>query len=371
MKKLIICFVLLLSLSACAMLPVEETMPPPVLTTVQEVPTWNTVVASRHDLSLYTILTVEYVLPRIGTTLTSLDNFDGIEDIFVSVGDFVNEGEILARFHRDGLDEQLTIARRNELRASLDLSQNQASHLQALERADTLGTIVDDSLYVNQRRELQHRFDLARFELLYLLELDENLNIRAPLTGIVSEIVLNEDQPNAAFGRRINWGPFFGISVSDHTLSVFRIRHPATQHIQFGDILEVRTSQAGQVFYMNIVAIDIDELNVDLDIPRPATAATGGFMPTPAPRAEAFFIPVEGEHVVIAEGTRGTVVLTLEEALDVVAVPITSAINVDGQYIVFVIENGIRVRRDVEVGMTDRTLIEIRSGLEVGEVVVR
>ena len=369
MGKSVIAVLLLFFLVGCAMLPVEETMPPPVLTAVQEVPSWNTAIVGRHDLSLYTIMTVEYVLPRTSYVVFNLHDFDGIEEIFVSIGDIVNEGDVMARFYHEGLYDLLVEARRDEVRADLDLSQNRATHLQSLDRADTMGITVDDSSYVNRERELRHRLELARFELEYLLALDESLNVRAPLSGMVTEIVLNEDQPNSMAGGRILWGQFLAITVSDHTASVFRIRHPATQHIQLGDVLEVRISQGGQSFDINIVAIDPDELDFDLAIRRPVPMPVTGMVI--AERAEAFFVPAEGEQVVVTAGTRGSVVYVIEEALDVIAIPATAVTYLGGQYIVLVIEDGIRVRRDVEVGMTDRQLVEITSGLEPGEVIVQ
>jgi multidrug efflux pump subunit AcrA (membrane-fusion protein) len=68
----------------------------------------------------------------------------------------------------------------------------------------------------------------------------------------------------------------------------------------------------------------------------------------------------------------------LNAAVDVIAGRATNAVLVpiealrdlgDGEYAVFVIENGQPVLRVVEVGLMDLTSAEIKSGLEVGEEV--
>lgn len=70
-------------------------------------------------------------------------------------------------------------------------------------------------------------------------------------------------------------------------------------------------------------------------------------------------------------GQTATVQVVVDEAEDVLAVPASAVTTAGGRSTVTVLENGVEVRRTVEVGVRGDTLVEIRSGLDEGDEVVR
>jgi macrolide-specific efflux system membrane fusion protein len=59
-----------------------------------------------------------------------------------------------------------------------------------------------------------------------------------------------------------------------------------------------------------------------------------------------------------------------DEARNVVLVPIGALHQTNGRHYVNVLQNGQKVKRTVEVGLKNETYVEIKSGLEAGEIVV-
>jgi RND family efflux transporter MFP subunit len=72
----------------------------------------------------------------------------------------------------------------------------------------------------------------------------------------------------------------------------------------------------------------------------------------------------------LPSGTSAAVDVIGGKAEDAVLIPVEALREIgDGKYTVFVMENGTPRLRSVEVGLQDITYAEIRSGLEVGEIV--
>jgi RND family efflux transporter MFP subunit len=69
-------------------------------------------------------------------------------------------------------------------------------------------------------------------------------------------------------------------------------------------------------------------------------------------------------------GTEAIISVIGGEANGVVLVPVNVVHKVDGGYAVTVIQNGQKMERDVEIGIQNETYVEIKSGLEAGEIVV-
>ncbi|MBC7235512.1 MAG: hypothetical protein H5T69_06695 [Chloroflexi bacterium] len=69
-------------------------------------------------------------------------------------------------------------------------------------------------------------------------------------------------------------------------------------------------------------------------------------------------------------GSSATVDIIAGKAENAVLVPIEALRDLgDGEYAVFVVENGEPRLRPVEIGIQDVTYVEIRSGLQPGEIV--
>lgn len=81
-------------------------------------------------------------------------------------------------------------------------------------------------------------------------------------------------------------------------------------------------------------------------------------------------LDVDRSQVSMPLGLNATVDVIAGEAINAVLVPIEALRKLDdGEYAVFVVENGEATLRLVEVGLQDLTFAEITSGLEAGEIV--
>lgn len=98
----------------------------------------------------------------------------------------------------------------------------------------------------------------------------------------------------------------------------------------------------------------------------PTGASTGGGVPTGVTmRCE---IP---ESVRVVAGLTGTMVLTMEEPTEAMALPVTAVVGSEGQgQVVVVGEDGATSVRPVELGRSDIFWIEVTGGLDEGDQVL-
>jgi len=76
------------------------------------------------------------------------------------------------------------------------------------------------------------------------------------------------------------------------------------------------------------------------------------------------------DQIELPIGTSATIEIIHERADNVVLVPIEALQETTpGRYIVYLVENGILTKRDVEIGLQDQIYAEVKSGLIAGDVV--
>jgi HlyD family secretion protein len=79
----------------------------------------------------------------------------------------------------------------------------------------------------------------------------------------------------------------------------------------------------------------------------------------------------EALDVDLPVGSTASVDVVGGEALDVVLVPVTALKEVEaGQYLVYLMKNGVPVEQIVEIGLQDLLYAEVKSGLKTGDVVL-
>jgi len=72
----------------------------------------------------------------------------------------------------------------------------------------------------------------------------------------------------------------------------------------------------------------------------------------------------------VSLGRRYDFIITLQEKDDVIVVPRSAVSSFMGQFYVQILEDGMRVERDIVVGITTNREIEVISGLEENEVLI-
>jgi len=337
--KLTIVFALLL-LTGCFVLPTEDTPLPPPLAAIPEAQTLRTVTVNRGDVINDISVTANYV-PAIEMRHVFSVGDLRFRGIYVAVGDYVEEGDILASLYWPEIEAQLDAATRQE--EWLNLSLSQLERRQRLMR--NLGLAQDTASYNMERGRILGELDIIAMELDFLARENDKRYLRASMDGTVSHVLFFNENMLASTTTNV-------VTIVDQTNSIFVARVQASN-----DQMVV-----GRYFEMTIrdevfTAVVIDP--VEHGVTRAATIFT-----------EAYLMIV-GDSPVFSGRVSADVNIVLDMAEDVLYVPTRAVHFASERVFVYVInEAGVRVLRDVEVGVRGNTTYEIISGLMEGEIVV-
>ena len=343
---LIALFFLAVQLSGCFAMPVEEAVLPPPLTTAPEPRALRTAVVERGDVFLFTTSTAAYLPTRTESLHFPVAN-RLIRGVYASVGDRVYEGDILAELDDPDIYDQLMAVRQTENWILLQLSQISEQHNFALSQAQVTGVPVDDARYLADRSRLRNELEVVRMRVAYLEEAADNLIIRAPFDGVVIWVMNFGGVMRSTLGQNV-------ITIADQGLYIFRYTGRYAQHFEVGQTHDVTIG--GQIFPSVVIDPDAE------GVVRP--------MQTGAPAADAFFRITGAEMPVVTPFSTASIQLIHDAAYDVLVLPARHINNVAGRVFVNLLENGIVVMRDIEIGLEGNALTEIVSGLEEGDVVV-
>lgn len=255
-----------------------------------------------------------------------------VRTILVEEGDDVKKGQVLARLDGDRLRLELneSSARLGKLRRdyerNVDLSKK---------------GLISEGDFENIKYEmeaLQATHNLASLELDYT-------QVRAPIDGVISE-------------RYIKLGST--LSIND---PIFRVTGfdplVAYLHIPEREFSNIATGQS--------VAIDIDALSGP-----PVVTTVARVSPIVDPATGTFKITIEifDESRRIKPGMFARIGVVYDSHENTLQVPRSALVEDLGQSSVFVVEDGIAIRKDVDTGYSDHGMIEIVAGLGDDEDVV-
>ena len=336
-----------LLLTGCFALPVEEAVLPPPISAVPEMRALRTLEVRRGDVLLSTNPSTQYIPVRQEAMHFTVAG-RRIRGVFVSVGDEVRAGDILAELENPYLLDQLRDAQWDEEWVQLQLTQLNERHNFSLNQAEMTGVPIDDSHYLNERSRLQGELGLIRMRISHIeTEIDE-MRIRASFDGIVTWVMDFAGVMWSGIGQPV-------VTISDQGQYVFRLVGRDADTIEIGAHYELTI--AGDVF--PAVAIDPDAE----DIVRP-------IQPGAVPSPEAFFRLTGDTMPAITGNTFASVFLLHDAAWDVIYLPTMLINNVGGRTFVQVVEDDIIVIRDIVLGKEGNNTTEIIYGLQEGDLVV-
>jgi multidrug efflux pump subunit AcrA (membrane-fusion protein) len=320
---------------------VEEDYIPPAFFNLPEAPPWHTVEVIRGDVELFSVVTArhqparEEVLrfPAAGALITG---------VYVNVGDEVKAGDIIASLDRSGVAGDLERLIREEGRLLLRIEQLNARHEHTLWMADVSGIPVDDSFYINQRRDLLEDLAMLRAELDYIRRQYESRLIRASMDGVITTAMTFTERQWSTHNQHV-------ATIADQTLSLFIVEMREAQVMEPGMRFEMDV--AGNMMWAEVID------PAEHGIIRPETT-----------RDEAILI-VEGGGT-FSHRALGRIHAVFAAAYDVLYVPGIAVHSTDDRHFVYVLEDGIRRIRLVEIGLESAIFTEIVSGLSLGERVV-
>ncbi len=255
-----------------------------------------------------------------------------VRELHVEEGDMVDKNQILATLDGDRLRLELSESQARLRKMQRDFQRNQELEEKGLISEGDFERIQYDL------EALQASFNLASLELDYT-------QIRAPIAGVVSERYLK-------LGNTIKTGdPVFRVTSFD----------PLVAYIYVPE-REFRQITAGQP-----VRIEIDAL------PGPPLIATvTRISPVVDPETGTFKITIELSDADqrIKPGMFGRMSIVYDKHENVLQVPRSAIIETASDTTIFVVEDGVGLRKTIETGFSSNGMVEITSGLTDGENVI-
>jgi len=257
-----------------------------------------------------------------------------IEELPVREGDVVKKGQVLARFEDD--EEKLSLVQaENALKdAQLELESARVSRYSTSEI---------------QRREREVKEKRSELELAE--EGLEETVLKAPFSGIISKIYVEEGE--LAAGESMS-------SSKEILRLVDTSRLFAEVNIDEVDIAQVASGQQvevtadaypDEIFLGKVVSI------------APEATTTSGLVVIEVK------VELDEANPKLKPGFTASADIIVAQAKDVIVLPVEEVKQRGERYFVMVVQDGKPTPRQVEVGVSDGSLVEIRSGLQEGEVI--
>ena len=345
LKQIKKCIPILLTLflAGCFALPEEAPALPPPTIAVPTIPPIPTAPVARGNVQMTATPQATYV-PVREERLYFLVTGVLIEGIFVSAGDEVRAGDVVAALYMPEVVAELEDLLRLQDETQLRLRQVNERRNLALSLAETSGIPVDDTNFLESRANIQAELRLLEMDIDYLRDRYESRFLRATMDGVVGSV--------ATFVVNMRSMSRHTIAViADHNYTAFIVTTRAAEFMHPGEYFTM--TLRGNTFLMQVICPD-----------------EAGFERSTVRRYEAFLAFVDSPPA-LTGGDRGQVHVLFDEVFDVLYIP-TPALRRVGHFrtFVYVMENGLRTVREVEVGLEGDRHVEIISGLAEGELVV-
>jgi len=360
-----------LSLSACQLMPEEEVLPDLPLVQPQEKAEYTFGTIARGDLILSETVRCTYDLVNEETLSFSVGGVY-IDAVYVSEGQYVHAGDLLATLDPGSLQEQVTTQQhklntlnlqKKQLRENLELELRRHDAIIAdLERqlnspdAQTavIAQIIEtqkqkrEDTQIQYANKIQSVEDSIYLQQMSLKEKEAQLatrQLRAGISGIVTFV------REVAEGQRSAKGQSF-ITISDWDSALFFVKGEMAEYFPVGTEAVITAGK-------NVLeAVTVDP--AEHGIPAPEEGSQ--------PMA---YLKLKQPDPSLDDGDRGTIELILEQRLNVLYAPKDGVVVSDGEAFVYITdENGLRVRQLVTIGLECGDFIEIVDGLQEGDQII-
>lgn len=279
-----------------------------------------------------------------------------VEEVYVKVGDFVEEGQLLASL--DIEDKEKMIPDMEYEIAQLEMKLEQEKQLLQFELASA------DILFSYTKESLQDKEALAakkeEIELRYQYAIEDYED------QLVIKKSRLEEYITMVKGGRI-YAPFRGEisyvisglkgSYTDAETVVIRIGEENSSCFVSTDGEQAGSFEEGQVYVIKTQGLSAEE----------------SFQITPTRYddwGDELYFSLVDEGNVIPSGTIGNMNWIVDEEKNVLCVPIESIHSTGDSYFVYVLEDENRSMQYVEVGLLGDEFVEIISGIEIGTRVI-
>jgi RND family efflux transporter MFP subunit len=340
-----------LLLSGCSVFPQEEAYQsaPTIPQYAQE--EWEFAYVQRGDMVLTQSVVCTYV--PVQTETLSFD-VSGLyfDEIFVSTGDVVKKGQLLAQLDISSIQQdieqcQLRVKKVDIQMASLEENRDLDLQRLQLQNVDEAERKKLNDRYDLQKKALQDEKEIAQLELEECNSRIQKRQLRAKIDGMVSYVRSVKTGDRSVAGEKF-------IVIEDSVSSIFRAETKHWAAVKPGQTYEITVRS--EVF--EAVAASEAELGL------PETSKEEGLPASVYFKLKDMTIPLE-------DGDRGVLELILDSRENVLMVPENAVAKINGKTIVYYQDaNGLKVYKTVEVGLTGNGMTEIVSGLSEGDCVI-
>ena len=330
----------LILLSGC--LPVEEEILPTPTLSIPEPEIFRTLPVDRGDVVLYRDMRAVLV-PAREEILSFPMNGILFDKVHVRIGDFVSVGDILIELDRKAYIDELEQITRDLEMAQLRLKQLREMHNINLQRAEILGYKLDMISYNRQHDNLTGQIEVLKIRKENVKDELERRILRATMDGYVTMVHRFNEWDRSVADLRM-------VTIADVTETVFLVTGIGVEYLKPGD--EVMISIRQESHYG--IVIDPEKHNI--------TANRSD--------NEAYILVHEGYQYGFTTTTSGMTRVIIETAKDVLHLPINTVYQFHDRAYVFIVEDGLRVLRNITTGLKGNTAIEVTGGLEQGELVI-
>lgn len=362
---------LLLTMSfagACSLLPVEEEAPPPPVIRSYEKVEYRFAEVSRGDIVETKRITCQYS-PALEETLSFSVGGVLIESVYVSSGDVVKKGDILAVLESGLLSsqidnqtlelEKLKLGRSQltdtyklnleaetikleSLREELESAGEGERHMLELQAEAQEKAIA--TLAKNYRLQLDVYDTRIKASSEKLADLNSQMEKRKLIAGIDGTVTyVKETNP---YSTSVENEKF--IIIADKTSSVFIVSGDDASYLKPGDAVSVLLSNE----YREATVVDATELGLE-------------------PSDRLAYIRLNETAFDIKERATGSITLELDRRDGVLYVPRSAVKSANGKSIVYMLsEDGIKTMREIKTGFEAENKVEIISGLDLGDQVI-
>lgn len=360
MKRILVLLlaVSFLLLSACSLLPPEESIRVAPVIPENESIEFNTTTVTRIDLVLSRSVTCTYDSQGYETLLFATKDVP-FDRYYVQLGDRVTKGQLLAELDMSDIDTRLS-----ELQLELSVTELQISALEedralALERKKILLESSSAEEIAQALAEVNEQFDRRGQSLkdeVYLINLQiqeckaeiPKRQLRAGIDGVVSYLYDFSQDPT---GKKLS-------------VSAIRLVDPDRTFF-WADTDLWPYLEVGKTFYL-LAGTEICYITV---IP----AAELGFEEEEREEGSSAKVYFQADRIVtgLEVGDHPSITVVLETREKALAVPSKALTTVGGQSMVYYVnEEGMRAYKPVETGIVVNGMVEILSGLEEGEAII-
>jgi len=380
---------LILSLSGCYFFPQEEEVLAPPLKAPEKV-TYRTIKVEKGNIEKRVNATAYFVSDN-QTDLSFKHRGGRIESINVKTGDMVEAGDTLIQLETDNLETQLLqqeialeklILNYNQSLSNAERSIKLANfELEELEKKleklkntienipkevsvqDVMPDAIDNLELLEERikrQELEVEGEIVKYNNIKdMMELDiktaeiqiENLQTELEKTKLVSPVTGRVVWITSSKVGEYIYAHSNLIRIADVTRLKLRYTGDSISDFKMGDKVEVK--------------IDNDEY-VGIVVMTPSTA------PFDADDSikKSVLIDVKGLPAEVKLGDAARISLLLDRRDDVLVIPRDLLHGFMGQKTVYILDDGIKKDRNVQVGIETPTEVEIVKGLEEGEEII-